>query len=257
MYEFFIKILENENFSKLFINYRKNNNESKISNTIKSFINNFPKLTIFQMGPNSDFFDLMIEKKVDKIIENYSIIIYKTLKKNNIANENNINSIYNKIYDYIMEKLYDKIFPDVLTNDIDILQNCIKHKWIDFQNLNKDNKNYIFDNYLPDSINYLKQFEKEKSPRKKLLHLNDLFNCIYNLGKFNNDKVDGADDEMFLLNYTFIKAIPERIYSNCKYTELFLGDKKLGIEGSQLNKLLAICENMKDFTIENLDQIKK
>ena len=110
---------------------------------------------------------------------------------------------------------------------------------------------------MPDSINYLKQFEKEKSPRKKLLHLNDLFNCIYNLGKFNNDKVDGADDEMFLLNYTFIKAIPERIYSNCKYTELFLGDKKLGVEGSQLTKLLAICENMKDFTIENLDQIKK
>ena len=209
------------------------------------------------MGPNNDFFDLMIEKKVDKIIENYSIIIYKTLKKNNIANENNINSIYNKIYDYIMEKLYDKIFPDVLTNDIDILQNCIKHKWIDFQNLNKDNKNYIFDNYLPDSINYLKQFEKEKSPRKKLLHLNDLFNCIYNLGKFNNDKVDGADDEMFLLNYTFIKAIPERIYSNCKYTELFLGEKRSGIEGSQLTKLLSICEKTQHLKFEDFDNISE
>ena len=255
MYEFFIKILENENFSKLFINFRNNNYESKISNTIKSFINNFPKLTIFQMGPNNDFFDLMIEKKVDNIIENYSIIIYKTLKKNNIANENNINSIYNKIYDYIMEKLYDKIFPDVLTNDIEILQNCIKHRWIDFQNLNKDNKNYIFDNYLPDSINYLKQFEKEKSPRKKLLHLNELFNCIYNLGKFNNDKVDGADDELFLLNYTFIKAIPERIYSNCKYTELFLGEKISGIEGSQLTKLLSICEKTQHLKFEDLDKI--
>ena len=252
IYDFFTKISETENFSKLF---RKQ--ENKISNTIKSFINNFPRFTKYQMGPNTDYFDLMIEKKVDKIIENYSIIIYKTLKKNNIANENNIKSIYNIIFDYIMEQLYDKIFPDVLTNDIDIFQNCIKHRWIDFQNLNKDNKNYIFDNYLPDSINYLKQFEKEKSPRKKLLHLNELFNCIYNLGKFNNDKVDGADDELFLLNYTFIKAIPERIFSNCKYTELFLGNKRLGIEGSQLTKLFSICEKMQHLKFEDLDKISE
>ena len=254
IYDFFTKIMEKENASKLFIN---NKHEKKISNTIKSFINNFPKFTKYQMGPNSDFFEFMIDKKVDKMIENYSIIILKTLKKESIANEDNIKNIYNKIYDYIMEQLYDKLFPDVLSNDIKILQNCFKYRNIEFQNLNKNNKNYAFDNYLPDSINYLKQFEKEKSPRKKLLHLNDLFNCIYNLGIFNNDKVDGADDEMFLLNYTFIKSIPERIYSNCKYTELFLGDKKFGIEGSQLTKLLAICENMKDFTIENLDQINK
>ena len=252
IYDFFTKISETENFSKLF---RKQ--ENKISNTIKSFINNFPRFTKYQMGPNTDYFDLMIEKKVDKIVENYSIIIYKTLKKNNIANENNIKNIYNIIFDYIMEQLYDKIFPDVLTNDIDIFQNCIKHRWIDFQNLNKDNKNYIFDNYLPDSINYLKQFEKEKSPRKKLLHLNELFNCIYNLGKFNNDKVDGADDELFLLNYTFIKAIPERIFSNCKYTELFLGNKRLGIEGSQLTKLFSICEKMQHLKFEDLDKISE
>ena len=252
IYDFFTKILEKENFSKLFL---INKHEKKISNTIKIFINNFPKFTKYQMGPNSDIFDLMIEEKVDKIIENYSIIIYKTLKNNNIANENNIKNIYDRIYDYIMEKLYDKLFPDVLTNDIDILQNCIKHRWIDFQNLNKDNKNYIFDNYLPDSINYLKQFEKEKSPRKKLLHLNELFNCIYNLGKFNNSKVDGADDEMFLLNYTMIKAIPDRIYSNCKYTELFLGGKSRGIEGSQLTKLFSLCEKMQHLKFEDFDNI--
>ena len=240
IYDFFTKIMEKDNFSELFRNFRSNKHENKISNTIKSFINNFPKFNKYQMGPNSDIFEFMIEKKVDKMIENYSIVIYNTLKKESIANENNIQSIYNKIYDYIMEQLYDKLFPDVLSDDVKILQNCFKYRKIEFQNLNKDNKNYIFDNYLPDSINYLKQFEKEKSPRKKLLHLNELFNCIYNLGKFNNIKVDGADDEMFLLNYTFIKAIPERIYSNCKYTELFLGDKKIGIEGSQLTKLLAI-----------------
>ena len=254
IYDFFTKILEKENFSKLFISYE---HENIISNTIKSFINNFPRLTKYQMGPNSDYFDLMIEKKVDKIVGNYSIIIYKTLKKNNIVNENNIRNIYNRIFDYIMEQLYEKIFPDVLNNDIDIFQNCIKHRWIDFQNLNKDNKDYIFDNYLPDSINCLKQFEKEKSPRKKLLHLNKLFNCIYNLGEFNNDKVDGADDELFLLNYTFIKAIPERIFSNCKYTELFLGDKRLEVEGSQLIKLFSICEKMKHLKFEDLDKISE
>ena len=62
---------------------------------------------------------------------------------------------------------------------------------------------------------------------------------------------------MFLLNYTFIKAIPERIFSNCKYTELFLGNKRLGIEGSQLTKLFSICEKMQHLKFEDLDKISE
>ena len=198
----------------------------------------------------------MKDKKIPEIIDKYSDLIKINLKSRNTMNEKDIEDINNKIYDYIMDQLYDKLFPkEQDKNDFQIFQNCYKHIWIELTNLIKQNKNYIFDNYLPDSINCLQQFEKEKSPRKKLIYIKQLFNCIYNLGLFNGTDVEGADDEMPLLNYTFIKARPKNIYSNCKYTELFLGKKQFGIEGNQLTNLFGVCEKMTNFSFEDLFNI--
>ena len=164
--------------------------------------------------------------------------------------------INNKIYDYIMEKLYKYLFakePDI--NDHQIYQNCKKHIWIDFRHLVKDTKIYIFDNYLADVNNYIHQFECEKSPRKKIIFINEIFNCIYHLGKLNEDNIDNTDKELVLLTLAFIKSKPQRIYSNCKYTELFLGGKSKEKEGSQLYKMLSICENVKQLQFESLYKI--
>ena len=60
---------------------------------------------------------------------------------------------------------------------------------------------------------------------------------------------------MPLLNYAFIKSKPAKIYSNCKYTEVFLGNKKYGIEGSQLVKIQGICEKMINMSIKDLFNI--
>ena len=183
----------------------------------------------YEYNPENDIFQLIKEKKIPELIENYLILIKNNLKEKNIENENekNFEYIYNKIYDYLMEKLYTKLFPlEPSLVDIQIFQNCYKHLWIEFSNLFQGNKNFIFDNYLPDSINYFQKFENEKSPRKKLLFIKEIYNCIYNLGKFNGDEVEGADEEIVLLNYTIIKSKPERFYSNCMFSECFLGEKK-------------------------------
>ena len=119
----------------------------------------------------------------------------------------------------------------------------------------KENKNYIFDDYLPDAINYFKQFQKEKSPRKKLICLQEIFNCTYNLAKFNNEEIKGADDEMPLLNYSLIQSKPENIYSSCKYTELFLGEKASEIEGNQLIKIIGVCQKMQKTSFEDFYNI--
>ena len=54
-------------------------------------------------------------------------------------------------------------------------------------------------------INYFHQFEKEKSPRKKVNCIKEIYNCVYNVCKFNGDELVGADDEFPLLNYYLIK----------------------------------------------------
>ena len=251
--QYFKTLIKNEKeYKNLFSKEKK-----KIYNDIKQFIKNFPNLS-YEYNPENDIFELIKEKKIPELIENYLILIKNNLKEKNIENENekNFEYIYNKIYDYLMEQLYIKLFPiEPSLIDIQIFQNCYKHLWIEFSNLFQGNKNYIFDNYLPDSINYFQKFENEKSPRKKLLFIKEIYNCIYNLGKFNGGEVEGADEEIVLLNYTIIKSKPERLYSNCMFSECFLGDKKLRIEGNQLIKLLGLCEKMRSINYKDFYKI--
>ena len=240
----------NKEFTDLFTksqsqrNY-KQNKENKMNNNIDYFIKKIPDIDKYRLNEDFNHFRILEESKIPDIIENYIELIKKNLKNKNFGNEIILDDIYNKLYDYIMEQLYDKLFPeDPLKEDINIFKNCYKHQWVELQNLVKKNKNYIFDDYLPDSINYFQQFEKEKSPRKKLLCLQEIYNCIYNLAKFNSDELEGADDEIPLLSYSLIQSKSQRIYSNSKYVELFLGKKAIGREGSQLTKILGICEKM-------------
>ncbi len=188
----------------------------------------------------------------------YFHIIEEYLKQKKLTDENNSENINNKIYDYIMEQLNDKLFPkdsDNISNEI--YRNYIKLAWIQPKHLITFRKEYILDYYLPDAITYFQRINEEKSPRKKFICLNELFNCIYNLGKFNDDKVEGADDEMNLLSYTFIKAKTPNIYLNCKYMSLFLGKKESKLEGNQLNKILSLCELFAKFSYNDISNISE
>ena len=127
--------------------------------------------------------------------------------------------------------------------------------WVQPTDIIKFRKNYILDYYLPDAIDYFKKINEEKSPRKKNLCIKEIFNCIYNLGKFNEDKVDGTDEELSLLNYTFIKANPQNIFNNCRYMNLFIGDQKNQIEGNQLSKMILLCESIEQFSYKDLINI--
>ena len=76
--------------------------------------------------------------------------------------------------------------------------------------------------------------------------MSNIFTSISNLVKFNNEGTDdiGVDDQMPILNYSLIRAKPVRIYSICRFLELYIGDLKNKAEGSQLTQLLGICERV-------------
>jgi len=226
-----------------------------ICETIKSFLNQFPNIKDeSNIQKKLDLFECIKYFKIPESLDNYLNIIKEYLKeKKNINDNKKLEQISNKIYDYILENLNNKLYPDEPDKlDEIISKNCINVVWIDPSNLIKTKKNYVFDTYLPDAINYFQNIDKEKSPRKKLLCIKQIYTCIYNLGKFNEDKIEGADDEMPLLNYTFIKANPKNIYTNCKYIQLFLGDKQNKQEGNFITKILSICEKMAKFTYKDL-----
>ena len=188
-------------------------------------------------------------------LEGYFKLIKDLLKEKNI---DNFNDIYNKIYDYIMDHLNEKLFPKEPSGiDIRIKKNCINYIWIELSNLIKTKENYITDIFLPDAIYYFQKLNEEKSPRKKFIYLKEIFNCIDNFGIINGIKFEGVDEEMPILNYLFIKAKPDNIYNNCRYMELFLGEKEKQFEGQKLTELKIICETLESFSYKKLYNISE
>jgi len=229
-----------------------------ICKTIKIFTNEFPDLTKFEKFQDIDLFELEKNLGLPEKLQEYFDIIREHLEKSKLLNEKNINLIGEKIYDYIIGKIYDKIFPRENNRDDEIFRKTILLTWIEPKHFIVDKKNYIFDGFLPDVNHYLKKLEKQKSPRKKFNYMSKIFELIRNLVKFNGgDIMTGVDDQMPILNYSLIKSRPLRIYSNCKFMELFLGERRNKKEDSELIQLISLCDYICNISYSKLLNVTK
>ena len=257
--KFFLKLINDKSkFSKIFeIEYKKKK-PIKISITINSFIKNFPKAQMIEIIGEFDIFELMKKEEIPQIIYQFFLMVKQYLTKESIIEKEIQEEVYDKIYDYLMEQLNDKLFPNEPSKkDIEIFHNCYKHAWIRLSNLYTEN-NYILEDYLFDSNIYLTKFEKEKSPRKKLLCINEIFNYIYKFAQINGIDEVGAEEEITLLLYIVVKSRLQKLYSNCKYTELFTSHKgNNNLESNQLLKIIAICEKIEALKFEDFNNIEK
>ena len=242
--------------------YPKKKAEKKVKSnfckTIKSFTKKFPDLT--ECDLTSDIFQIQTELNIPEKLSQYLDIITEHLISNKkVTTSIDIEIISEKINDYIMSKIYTKIFP--LTNnkkDKKIDTKCKLLVWTKPKHFIKDKENYVFDCFLKDAIYYFQRIDIEQSPLKKLHAIKEIFNSIYKLVKFNgDDNKAGIDDLMPILNYAFIKANPEKIYSNLKFLELYIGDLRSKEEGSQLTQLIALCDYINKIEWSNLIGITK
>ena len=235
--------------------------KGKRCKTIEHFTKNFPNLNkliahdgLIEDGEDSTLLNIQKEINLPEKLKVFFNIINNQLKIN-IKNEKEVNIINDKIYDYVMEKISHKIFPKVKhATDDQLIQKACMLSWIEPHNIiNENNVHYDFELILPDISKYFKLIRKEKSPRRKLLNLNKIFSSINRLLIFNRGKKDiGVDDQMPLLTYCFIKTKPFKIYSNLKFMELYIGDKKNKGEGNQLSQMFSICSFIKQINSKSL-----
>ena len=227
--------------------FKKDGGKPKLCRTIQSFIQNFPDLNKYIKINAKNCNDVLeLEKKLQLPIKlkNFFIIILKILNstKNIFGNEKELYLIYDKIYDYVMSMLYNSIFPaeeDII--DYQLYEKTKIFSWIEPKNLIENYQLYDLDLVLPDIINFFEGFDKEKSPRKKIINMNNIFTLTDKLIKFStNNNILGVDDQMPLINYLFIKARPKKTFTNIKFMETYMGSKINGIEGSQLILLKTI-----------------
>ena len=226
---------------------------------IREFTEKFPDLQIFQEKQDIDIFDLQKELCIPEKIEHYFNIIKEYLLSNEKYKcSSEIEEINNKINDHIMIKLYDKIFPKTNSKDDKIFNKSVMISWTEPKHFIAGKTNYVFDSFLPGVIDCFKSMDKEKSPRKKILYMNDIFTSISKVLKFNGgDENTGVDDQIPILNYAFVKAQPIRIDSNIKLIELYIGDMGSKKEGSQLTQLIATCDFIINLNYDNLNGVTK
>ena len=239
--------------------FKEKKKGSKTVNTIKIFTKSFPNIILrtCSLNDNINILNVLKELKVSKIIEIYlKIIKNKIYSLKLFSSEEEYNNICNKIYDFVTEKLYDKLYPLVPSdNDIIIYNNCLKLNWTEPKHYLKGKTNFLLDTFLPDILNDFKQLHNQKSPRKKILYMRHIFNCIKNIGKLNGEDDDnfGLDEQMSILTYSFIKAQPIYIETNCNYMELFV--EKDGENDNFLTQLKAMCNFVKEINHSNLNGV--
>ena len=244
------------------INKYQNSKKLILALTIDDFTKKFPDLTIFQEYLDTDIF--MIQEKLNftEKLENYFNIIFNYIKSHykNVKYEfkENMNQTKEIIFDFVMDKIYNKIFP-IESNQKDSLvyQNSIKLSWVKIYHFLGNKKQYVLGSFINDVSKYFKLLRSEKSTRKKLFNLDQIINNISFFYKFN-DKTDiGIDDILPVLTFAIIKVQPFYLDTNVKYMKMY---RKLGNffkEESKFEQLEAAIEliiNIKYSDLKNITQ---
>ena len=216
-----------------------------IMKTIEVFTKKFPNLVKHQYLQGVDLFEMLREIELPKKLNDYFNIIENVLiKKKVVRNNIEFNTIKNHLIEYVMKKLYEKIYPqEPSNNDSLTFKQCVMLSWAEPKYFINKKTNYVYDSFLPDVIYHFKQIHREKTPRKKMECIQNIFVLINNVIKFNDREGEcGADDSTSILTYSLVQAQPFYIYSDLKFVELFYQDKMLKNEGNQLTQLLGACK---------------
>ena len=232
---------DKDNIEKIKDYEKKRKKENlKLCVTINQFIKKFPNILKYQEYQDLDIFKIQSKLKFSESINKYLEIIKGCIKD---KIKEGLDAILEKIYDYIMSKIYDKIYPiEPFGEDNKIFQQSVRLSWTEPKHFIHSKREFVYGSFLTDALKHFNLIDTEKSPRKKLESMVKLFNSIGFLLQFNGVGKDaGVDDQLPILNYAFVKAQPLRIWSNCIFMNIYIGEKKNKIEGNQLAQMLSTC----------------
>ena len=189
---------------------------------------------------NKYFIDLKNEIKKEEITKNFS--------------KKDLNLISYELENYILFKLYDKLFPSKQTKaDLDFYNKCLCLNFIKPENLIK-NKKIINEKLWKTAINYINEIDEKYTPVDKLKCLGKVLSILQNSITFCSGKDElGVDDTIPPLIYILIKSKPKNLISNYNFCSLLLNPdlskKDLGILLSQIGLVINVIKDMtyKDF----------
>ena len=231
----------------------------KHCHSIQSFIDNFPNFLILQ-EKNTDFFSTQKNFNVPEILRQYffSIIREHLINSKKIDNSKDLVLIENKIYDYVMSKINTRIFPQNDDEDDKLYIKSFMLSWVKPEHFLEGKRDYFFDIFLQDVANFFRALENERSPRKKIENIDNIFNFILQIVEINGGNQNlGVDDQFPILCYSFIKAKMSKLFSNLKFIKLYRNSLIEKGNEHQLAQLIAVCTFVININYKNLNGITK
>ena len=229
------------------IDYLENRNQP-----IKSFIEKFPDFHEYE-DEYENILDIEEKANTPQAINKYFEDLKKALKKETIVNRFNKTELESIIYDlenYILIKLYDKLFPTESSKEDNFFyKKCARLSFIKPENVIPDKK-MINENLMEKAIKHLNELDDKLTPVDKIKSLAKAIEIVQNSITFSSGKDElGVDDTIKPLIYIMIKSIPKNISTNFQYCELYLNSelskKQYGVVLSQIGLIIGIIKQMK------------
>ena len=234
---------------------KKGKEYRELCSTIDDFTNKFPNLIVYEEEYNLDI--LLIQEKLEfqKKLESYFEIVQKVLNNKGIKE---LPLIEDKIYDYVMSKIYNKIFPfESSKEDMEIFQKLIKLSWTEPKHFIKyKNKEIMFGNFFEKIKSFINLIVTEKSINKKFSNLIKIFDSMQSLFTLNKIGETGVDDEISVITYLLIKSPQINLFSNIIFMNLYIRPKDKTSDISQkFNELRAACTFIVESKWDSLNNV--
>ena len=234
------------------IKYESVESSKSYVHSIQSFIDIFPNFRKFS-NRVEDIIDLEEKIELDVALNAYFKDLRALIKQQKIIKRFSHEEFENIVFDlenYIMFKLYDKLFPkESVKSDVKFYKKCCRLDFVKPENLIKD-KRMINEKLWKTSMDLINEMDAKLTPQDKVKNFGKAFSILQNSITFCSGKNDlGIDDTISSLIYIMLKSKPKNIFSNSKYCQLFLdpelSKKQYGILLSQIEMIKNIIYDMK------------
>lgn len=192
---------------------------------IEYMIQNFPDFSAYE-NEYDNILDIEEKAEVPKALKDYFFSMQNLIKQDYLfvkLEEKEKNDIAFDLENYILNKLYGKLFPlQFSEEDLLIYQKCEKLSGIRPEQI-IDNKKLINPNLLIEASKYFEQLNIGSTPKEKLDYVFKGLRIIFNLITLTTGKELIGSDEVFdPFFYTMIIAKVKKLPSNVQYINMFL-----------------------------------
>ena len=245
---------ENNITDKLSLTPRNNNKSEQTYNIILNYINKFKekiKILPDYNHMNQDILTIIDDNKLSQSLNSLITTLKELIKM--YTKENDNSKSLNNIISYLMNLIYNKIFPITQSeDDLKFEEICKNLNNININNLIKNDNNILNDDFLEEGFTYIQNLEIEKCAFRKFKLFVYLDHYIQNV---INQYIKNTSNEN-IINikiYIIIKSLPKQFISNIKYikgfvkmNELTLGEKEILTEIDILTNKCFFLTNLND-----------